>query len=47
MTGFGLAFHHLGLAVSRPDEAVTFLTGLGYAIGDRVFDPEQNINLAL
>jgi methylmalonyl-CoA/ethylmalonyl-CoA epimerase len=47
MTGFGLAFHHLGLAVSRPDEAVTFLTGLGYAIGERVFDPEQNINLAL
>ena len=47
MTGFGLAFHHLGLAVSRPDEAVTFLTGLGYAIGEQVFDPEQNINLAL
>ncbi len=47
MTGFGLAFHHLGLAVSRPEEAATFLTGLGYAIGELVFDPEQNINLAL
>jgi Glyoxalase/Bleomycin resistance protein/Dioxygenase superfamily len=47
MAGFGLTFHHLGLAVPRPDEAVTFLSGLGYAIGARVFDPEQNVNLML
>ncbi len=47
MTGFGLSFHHLGLAVPRPDAAVTFLAGLGYAIGARVFDPEQNVNLLL
>jgi hypothetical protein len=46
MTGFGLEFHHLGLAVPRPDEAMSFLSGLGYAIGDRIFDPEQNVNLA-
>jgi hypothetical protein len=46
-TAFGLGFHHLGLAVPRPDEAVMFLSGLGYDIGDRVFDPEQNVNLAL
>jgi catechol 2,3-dioxygenase-like lactoylglutathione lyase family enzyme len=46
-TAFGLSFHHLGLAVPRPDEAVTFLSGLGYEIGEHVFDPEQNVNLAL
>jgi methylmalonyl-CoA/ethylmalonyl-CoA epimerase len=47
MIGFGLSFRHLGLAVPRPDAAVTFLAGLGYAIGARVFDPEQNFNLML
>jgi hypothetical protein len=47
MTGFGLSFHHLGLAVPRPDAAVTFLAGLGYAIGARGFDPEQNVSLML
>jgi hypothetical protein len=47
MAGFGLTFHHLGLAVARPDEAVTFLSGLGYAIGAQVFDPAQNVNLML
>src|ERR1700728_640659 len=47
MTGFGLQFHHLGLAVRRPDEAVSFLSGLGYAIGERIFDPEQNVHLIL
>jgi methylmalonyl-CoA/ethylmalonyl-CoA epimerase len=47
MAGFGLTFHHLGLAVPRPDEAVTFLSGLGYDIGNRIFDPEQNVNLVL
>ena len=47
MAGFGLKFHHLGLAVPRADEAVTFLSGLGYAIGERIFDPEQNVNLML
>lgn len=47
MNGFGLQFHHLGLAVPRPDEAMSFLSGLGYAIGERMFDPEQNVNLAL
>ena len=33
MIGFGLSFRHLGLAVPRPDAAVTFLAGLGYALG--------------
>jgi hypothetical protein len=47
MAGFGLTFHHLGLAVPRADEAVTFLSGLAYSIGERIFDPEQNVNLML
>ena len=44
---FGLAFHRLGLAVRRPDHAVCFLGGLGYAVAQPVFDPEQNVNLIM
>ena len=47
MTGFGLDFHHLGLLVRRPEEATAFLSGLGYAIDEQVFDFEQNVNLIL
>jgi hypothetical protein len=47
LSGFGLTFHHFGLAVPRPAEAETFLAALGYEIGARIFDPEQNVNLAL
>jgi hypothetical protein len=43
----GLTFHHFGLAVRRPLEAVTFLSALGYRIGEPVFDPLQNINLMM
>src|SRR5579871_1484149 len=42
-----LVFHHLGLAVKRPDEARSYLMHLGYRIGEAVFDPNQNVNLAL
>lgn len=44
---FGLTFHHLGLAVRRPRDAAQFLTGLGYRMGEPVFDPEQNVNLIM
>lgn len=44
---FGLSFHHLGLAVRRPDDAARFLTGLGYELGKAIFDPEQNVNLIM
>ena len=44
---WGLAFHHLGLAVKEPKTAETFLTGLGYSIGETVFDPLQNVNLSM
>ena len=42
---FGLSFHHLGLAVTRPGEAVGFLQGLGYDAGEAVRDPLQNVDL--
>ena len=43
----GLTFHHLGLAVKRPEQAETFLSALGYTIGSFVYDPEQNVHLNL
>ena len=47
MNAFGLRFHHLGLAVRRPRDATQFLEGLGYRVGDAVFDPAQNVNLIM
>lgn len=44
---FGLAFHHLGLAVATPETARAFLSKLGYRIGPAVLDPIQNVNLAM
>jgi catechol 2,3-dioxygenase-like lactoylglutathione lyase family enzyme len=45
LDGFGLAFHHLGLAVRAPRRAQAFLHALGYRSGDPILDPEQNVNL--
>ncbi len=42
-----LTFHHLGLAVKQPREAENFLSTLGYQMGAAVFDPVQNVHLAL
>lgn len=47
MIGFGLTFHHLGLAVARPDGAERFLAALGYAVGARIRDDVQRVNLAM
>lgn len=44
---WGLAFHHLGLAVTDPEAAAHFLTGLGYQIGPTIHDPLQNVRLAM
>lgn len=44
---YHLAFHHLGLAVSNQAKALNFLRGLGYSIGEEIFDPEQNVNLVM
>jgi hypothetical protein len=40
-----LQFHHLGLAVKSPQQARLFLQGLGYTIGEVVYDPLQKVNL--
>jgi len=47
MDGFGLRFHHFGLAVLEPSAAFRFLTAMGYADGAAVFDPLQNVYVAI
>jgi hypothetical protein len=47
MNAFGLSFHHFGLAVRKPELAVRLAEGLGYTLGARIFDPEQNVNLMM
>jgi hypothetical protein len=47
MKPFNLTFHHLGLAVRRPKEALIFLNGLGYSCPEPVFDREQNVHLIM
>jgi catechol 2,3-dioxygenase-like lactoylglutathione lyase family enzyme len=42
-----LRFHHLGLAVKRPEAARTFLEGLGYALEAPVWDPRQRVNVQM
>src|SRR6185437_11239481 len=44
---WGLAFHHLGLGTGDPKAAAHFLSGLGYRIGPTIFDPLQNVHLAM
>ncbi len=43
----GLVFHHHGLAVRKDETALAMLRCLGYAIGESVFDPEQNVYVRL
>jgi len=47
MNAFGLAFDHFGLATCKPEQAVAFLKGLGYHIGEKTYDPQQRVNLIL
>ncbi len=47
LSQFGLRFHHLGLASRREDKSLKFLEGLGYNIGNRIYDPLQNVHLRL
>ncbi|MCI5060507.1 MAG: VOC family protein [Alphaproteobacteria bacterium] len=44
---FGLTFHHIGLAVKKEEDALLFLGGLGYETGEKIYDPEQKVNLRL
>jgi catechol 2,3-dioxygenase-like lactoylglutathione lyase family enzyme len=46
-SGLHLVFHHLGLAVRRPQEAEVFLSALGYRMGETVLDPGQNVHLKM
>ena len=47
MNSFGLNFHHLGLAVRKKEAALIFLKGIGYEIGDAIYDPNQEVNLIM
>jgi len=47
MDRFGLRFHHFGLAVPEPSAAFRFLAAMGYEDGATVFDPLQNVHLAM
>lgn len=42
---YGLSFHHYGLAVKDATAAQSFLMGMGYHIGERIYDPLQRVNL--
>jgi methylmalonyl-CoA/ethylmalonyl-CoA epimerase len=41
MIAEGLHFHHLGMAVSKPETARRSLQFMGYQLGEAVFDPGQ------
>lgn len=47
MNQFGLTFHHLGLAVRKPEAAIAYHRALGYAVAPPVYDPDQNVNLIM
>ena len=42
-----LKFHHLGLAVARPDFAKQFVLAMGYDLIHTVYDSLQNVNLCM
>jgi hypothetical protein len=44
---FGLAFHHIGMAVQKTKDAFLYLDAMGYKNVNEVFDPLQSVNLAL
>jgi methylmalonyl-CoA/ethylmalonyl-CoA epimerase len=43
----GLKFHHHGLAVKKDAQALDMLHFLGYAPGEKIFDPLQNVYVRL
>ncbi len=47
MNLFGLSFHHFGLAVHGPEAAFRYLAALGYGAGQQLYDPLQQVNLAM
>jgi hypothetical protein len=47
MNQFDLRFHHLGLAVAKPQAAFLYLSALDYQPGHCCYDPLQGVNLAM
>ena len=42
-----IEFHHFGLAVQKEDAALKFLSGMGYELGSRIYDSEQNAHVRM
>jgi hypothetical protein len=42
-----LAFHHFGLAIRHRDTGAAYAKAMGYGVGETVFDPAQNVHLAM
>lgn len=40
-------FHHIGLGLKKEDQALKFLSAQGYAASDKIYDPEQDVNLRI
>ncbi len=40
-------FHHLGLATTDPVRACSFLSSLGYTVGETVLDEIQNVRVVM
>jgi len=40
-------FHHFGLAVRKDDAALRFLSEMGYELGSRIYDSEQNVHVRM
>jgi hypothetical protein len=42
-----IEFHHFGLAVRKEDAALKFLSEMGYELGSRIYDTEQNVHVRM
>ena len=47
VTMHNFEFHHFGLAVRKEDAALKYLSAIGYTLGTRIYDAEQNANVRL
>jgi catechol 2,3-dioxygenase-like lactoylglutathione lyase family enzyme len=47
MRQFGLTFHHHGVAVRSPEDALRYYRALGYRAGNSLFDPLQRVNVMM
>lgn len=45
LENWGLQFHHFGLAVRQPAQALVVVRGLGYNCGEPIHDPLQKVAL--